>query len=101
MSGAEHLDLRADLHGHVLEHVSDIDRGWFEAHPEASTYTRRPVEHEGCCPLCAGEGRGCVPAVNLRAVRVVQLSPGVRIRHLLGPPLDGCDHEVPTWEPPS
>lgn len=69
------LDLRTDLHEHVVDHVCDIDRRWFDEHPGEREHTRPAVDHELCPP-----GGPCHPASPAALVRVVKLGPGLRAR---------------------
>ncbi len=80
------IDLSADLHGHVLEYVSDTDRAWFERHPGRTSYSRPPVAHEFCDP---GQLPRCSPPPMpphpgdkrwKLAVQVDLLDAGVRAR---------------------
>lgn len=91
-------DLRADLHGRALEYARGVDRKFFEANPDVTTYTRDAVDHE-LCPAAFGQGR-CVsnadlpPAPGGRRFRlvvdVVNLGRGVLIRQ---PRIDVTDAE--------
>jgi hypothetical protein len=76
------LDLRGDLHGHVVEFASDRDRVWFESNPNAHERHRPAIEHEFCDPRSAPD---CVPLFDVEPgeqirVRVVSVRPGVRLR---------------------
>lgn len=51
------IDLRADLHGHVVDFVSDQDRRWFDAHPGETVRHRPALPHEFCDPRHLSECR--------------------------------------------
>lgn len=87
------LDLRADLHGHAADYVSDVDRAWFAAHPGVDVYVRQGLPHEWCCPVCAAEGGGCVPVVvDIEGVVIMRLGPGLRARQYVGGRAGPCRH---------
>lgn len=80
----EPIDLRADLHGHAADYISDIDRAWFRDHPQRTSYVRAALEHELCNPHAAAEGR-CEPVLTAPLgatvmIEVVKLGDGVRVR---------------------
>jgi hypothetical protein len=60
------------VHEAAIEAACDLDRSWFERHPETTTYVRPALEHEACVP--GG------PCVHYRRVQVWQVAPGVRAR---------------------
>jgi hypothetical protein len=57
----------------IFEVTSELDRQWFERHPDASCYLRRYVPGE--------YGRVAQPDAN--HILVVQMFPGARLRHPL------------------
>lgn len=67
--------------GRALDHMSDTDRAWFDAHPDASEYWRDLL------PGDFGIGSlSCIGSIDgqpLR-VRVRQIADGVRVRSLPG-----------------
>jgi hypothetical protein len=97
------IDLRADLHGHVTDYASDLDRAWFEAHPSQDVRYRPAVDHEWCRRSVDDHG-DCTPVTGNPPkspsgmcwelmTEVVQLQPGTRVRHpywVLAP----CDEVV-------
>jgi hypothetical protein len=60
------------VHEAAIEAACDLDRAWFERHPEASSYVRPALEHELCLP--GG------PCVSYDRMWVWQAAPGVRAR---------------------
>jgi hypothetical protein len=80
-------NLSADLHGHVLAYVADVDRGWFEHHPTQTSYSRPAFEHEFCDPR---QLPACTPPVPVvppepghrweMLVQVDLIGPGLRTR---------------------
>ncbi len=66
------LDAR---HEAATEAACDLDRGYAERHPEATTYVRPALDHELCVP-----GQGCRDHAY---VRVLFVAPGVRARTVL------------------
>ena len=80
------IDLTADLHGHVHDYISDLDRRWFDDHWDEDRHIRirPPYEHELCDGRFAVEGR-CVPLLDVPpgyviSIEVEQLAPGVRVK---------------------
>ena len=64
-------------HDVAIEAACDLDRRYFEEHPEAVEYLRRPVEHEVCIP-----GHPCWSLAGY-LVMVRQFAPGVRARMIV------------------
>ena len=73
------IDLRADLHGHVLDYVTGRDRQWFADHPGAVAYIRRAEPHELCIP--GPEGVACWDHAG-RWIRLIDFGGGLRGRLL-------------------
>ena len=66
-------EVRVDaLHAAAIEAACDLDRGWFERHPDAVTYVRPALDHEASVP--SG------PCRSLALVQVGQIEPGLRAR---------------------
>jgi hypothetical protein len=68
-------DARLDpLHEQAIEAACDLDRAYFDEHPEAEEYIRRAVDHELCGPFpeCFDYAR--------TVIRVMSFGPGVRAR---------------------
>ncbi|MGI8753574.1 MAG: hypothetical protein ACR2MN_14930 [Acidimicrobiales bacterium] len=81
------IDATSEFHGHVLEYVSDIDRAYFNHHPEVSSYQRPAEEHEFCDPRSYPQCSLLFPtpprlegATLQLMVTVTELKPGVRGR---------------------
>jgi hypothetical protein len=67
-------DVRLDPHEGAVEAACDLDRAYFDEHPNEATYVRRPIDHELCGPF-----ETCLDYSTL-VVEVVSLGPGVRAR---------------------
>lgn len=65
-----------------LDEAMELDRAWFEAHPGEWYYSRPPVAGEFLFPD--------PPGLALIRVAVVQLAPGVRVRHQVFVEVDGA-----------
>jgi hypothetical protein len=63
------------LHAAAIEAACDLDRAWFERHPEVRTYVRPALEHEACIP---GQ-----PCRSYALMQVCQVEPGLRARWTL------------------
>lgn len=71
MSPDKHLD---PLHEQAIEAACDLDRAYFDGHPDQDGYYRQAVDHETCAAFT-----GCVDHSQV-VIEVTSFGPGLRAR---------------------